>query len=367
MKPLPIGQSTDWNKGVRGAFQDLPDWHVGGNAFVLKKDKLKEYFPEIADKYPNLSLTVKVNHKFINKGFNMDRYIIKNIAWLNGYAPRVYEVCMVRDYHSEREYHAHIMEYIDGEFATTEEGYVLWDKYEQDLKNRFYVDRYGPASEASNFIDGKLVDFDEFVFGDKDQYEVQLVDRYTKTAYWGSTAAAYQDIPVIGIQGCRSYDRYIKMGIMDMDLTGKTVLDIGCSGGQVLYWAAKRNAKRIVGVDLPEIAKITFEMANFHEFFNIETVGCDLTQDNIQESVKQQTGLDQFDIVTIFSMNQHIGFHQYMRDLCKDTLYLETNAGQMPEVEIVEYPEQFGKLGYTSFEYKGEVKESGTRSLFICK
>jgi hypothetical protein len=365
-KELPIGQNVPWNRAVRGAFEDIEDWHVGGNAFILKKDKLEEYFPQIRERYPNLPITVKVNHKFINKGFEMNRYIIKNIAWLNGFAPRVYEVVWVRDPKTKMKYHAHIMEYVDGPFATTEEGYALWDKYELALQ-KYQVGRYGPANEAANFIGGKLVDFDEFCFLDKGKYGEELKERYQKIAYWGSEAAAYQDIPFIGVKGCRSYDRYEKFGMLDMDLKGKTVLDIGCSGGQVLYWARERGAKRIVGLDKSEIASVTFEMANFHEYFNIETIGCDLTQDNIQQLVREKTGLDKFDIVTIFSMNQHIGFHQYMRDLCGGTLFLETNAGQMPEIEMVEYPQKFREMGYTSFEYKGQVNESGGRSLFICQ
>ncbi|MFA5013925.1 MAG: class I SAM-dependent methyltransferase [Actinomycetota bacterium] len=369
IKKLPIiGDENEhfiWNMEVWGAFQDFPDCHVGGNSFILKKDKVSDYFPEIVKRFPNLLVTVKVNFQFQNDGFTMDKYIIKNIAWLKGFAPRVYDVIEVEDIDGSI-YKSHIVEYLEGSFPHKDRSPVLWNEYTEKLKE-FFIGVYGKDYYSANFINEKLIDFDEFKFDDKEKYKQDLYKRYQKTAFWGNDSKAYQHIPSIGIEGCRSYKRYELMGMSDMDLTGKTVLDIGCSGGQVLFWAKERNAERIVGVDTSEIANATFEMANFHEFFDIETVGCDLTQDNIQQLVKEETGLNQFDIVTIFSMNAHIGFHQYMRDLCKGTLFLECNAAEMEDIERIKYPKEFGKLGYTEFEYKGEVKESGTRSLFICR
>jgi len=360
-KKLPINIETSWSKSVAGKFKDLPDCFVGGNAIVLKPDKVKDYFPDI--KYPNVC--IKINFQFQNGGFNEDTAIIKNIAWLEGIAPRVYEIFQVFDTDTSI-YKAQVMEYIDGDFPTNDEAGLLWDEYEERLK-KYHIKRIDKDHWASNFKNKKLLDFDEFIFEDKQAYKNDLYNRYNKIAYWGSTSAPYQDIPSIGANGCRSSKRFELLGMNDLDLTGKTVLDIGCSGGQTLYWASERNAERIVGLDTKEIARITFEMANFHKRFNIETIGCDLTKDNIMELVKEKTGIDKFDYVIMFSVNWHIGFHQYMKDLCKDTLFLECNAAKMPEVEVKEYPKELKKLGYREFEYRGIVHESGGRSLFIVK
>jgi len=243
---------------------------------------------------------------------------------------------------------------------------LIWDKLVETLEP-YYIKYIGVDNRSSNIIGGKFVDYDEFYFKDKNAYKKDLYDRYTKTVYWGNPGSAYQDIPSIGINGCRSYKRFDLLGMTDLDLSGKTVLDIGCSGGQVLFWASEINADRIVGVDLPEIANVTFEMANYHEKFNIETVGCDLTRDDVQDLIYKKTGIKEFDYVVMFSINYHVGFHQYMKDLCKDTLFLECNAAKMEDIERKEYPEELRKLGYKEFEYRGQVNESGGRSLFICR
>ncbi len=364
IKKLPINIETPWHKSIDGAFEDLPDCHIGGNAIVLKPEKVKDYFPEIAEKYKNLSITIKINHRFQNEGFNPDNYIIKNIAWMEGFGVRVYEIMEVEDTDTTV-FKAQVMKYIEGDFPSINEARKLWSKYEKKLK-RYHIKRIDIDNWQANFKGNKLLDFDEFMFEDKEAYRKDLYDRYNKTAYWGSTSAPYQHIPRIGINGCRSEERFFKLGMMNLDLTGKTVLDIGCSGGQTLYWALERNAKRVVGIDTLEIARVTFEMANYHKKFNIETVGCDLTEHNVAEIIRKQTGIDSFDYVIMFSVNHHIGFHQYMKDLCKGTLFLECNAAKMPEIEVEEYPRDLALLGYTEFEYRGQVNESGGRSLFIC-
>ena len=367
-KKLPvIGNRNEhflWNKEVWGAFIDFPDCHIGKHSIVIKPDKVRDYLPEIFDRYPNLPICLKVNFDYPNKGFNINTYIIKNIAWLLGIAPRVYDIAKIEDTDG-RIYKTQILEYLIGEFPHKDDSPIIWESHLAYLAD-YYIGTYGIDWYSANFINDKLVDFDEFYFTNKKKYGRELKERFVKTAYWGSNTASYQDLPNLEIRGCRSHDRFKLLGMLDLDLTGKTVLDIGCSGGQALYWARERGAERIVGLDIPEIAKVAFEMANFHECFDIETIGCDLTQNNIQEIIKEKTGLDKFDIVVMFSVNAHIGFHQYMRDLCKETLFLECNAAKMENVEREEYPEELKKLGYTEFEYRGEVKESGTRSLFIC-
>lgn len=363
-RKLPVNCSRDkqaWNLKVKGAFKDLKDWHVGATAIVLKKDRLKTFFPEIAKKYPNLSLTVKINKVFVPGGFKADNYIIKNLAWLEGVGPRVYEICKINGYFAQ------VMEYIDQKYPSKEIAQKQWDEILEKLA-KYQVECQQKESYQSNFRGKKLIDFDFFKLSDKKKYLQDLTERFHKTACWGTNSqTSYQDLPVVEIKGSRTSKRFSLLEMDKLDLKGKTVLDLGCSGGQVLYWAAERGADRVVGVDTPEVARVAFEMANLHKYFKIETVGADLTKDDLQKIIKKQTGISKFDIVVMFSVNQHIGFHKYMRDLCKGILYLETNAADLPEVEVKEYPKKLKKLGYKEFKYKGEVNESGRRSLFICR
>jgi len=365
---IPFDDHNDprtWNRKIGGKFKDIKGYHIGGNSVVVPPEMMDEKLPEIIKHYPNLDLCAKINIRYINQTYNLDKYTIKNIAWLNGFGPRVYQVFDVKC-GEQLCYHAHLMEYIRGSHPSTNKAIKLWVKYEKKFE-KHHIKFFGRDLFPSNFIGRRLIDYDEFYLGNKKAYARRVRRDYKKHTFWGNPASPYQDIPMLRIKGCRSYDRFRLLGMDKLDLEGKTILDIGCSGGQVLFWAAERGAARIVGLDTPAIARVTFELANLYHYFNIETIGCDLNEDNIVELVKKQTGLDKFDYVVMFSVNAHIGFHQYMKDLCGGTLFLETNAAKMPEVERVEYPEILKKMGYTKFEYKGQVNESGGRSLFRCQ
>lgn len=366
-KLIPISTEKEWNYKVDGAFKDCGDFHVGGNSLVCKKGRLDKYFPRLAQMYPNLDVTIKI----VLRGQRMhdkDALIAKNIGWLNGVGPKVYREVVVKNVEGEEKYKAYIVEYVDGKYSkNTDEATKLWFNVKNKLESQGIAPRENDPY-SSNFRGNKLIDYEEYRFINKDKYKEELYKRYKRIAYWGNSSAPYQNIPSLGIFGSRTQDRFKLLDMEKLNLTGKTVLDIGCSGGQGLVWAYKHGADRIVGLDTPEIAKVTFEMMNFHRMFPIETIGCNLTDnDEVIRKVKSLTGIGKFDYVIMFSVNAHVGFHQYMRDFCKDTLFLECNAAKMPAEEVIEYPRELRKLGYSHFEYKGQVNESGGRSLFICQ
>lgn len=355
---LPVERIA--SKTLHGGFDETEYCFVGKDAVVLKPKYFAKSFPEYAKMYPNKRLTAKIYD--LTQPDSLDETCtIKNIGWLNGFAPRTYRLVAFKLRGDV--YPVQLMDYVEGDFTTPKETETLWKTHSTKLAKYGVKFRY-PEYYSANYIDGKLVDFGTFYFDNKDKYKNDLYDRFSHTAVWGNNKGdtSYQDMPWIGVPGGRTMDRYRILGLEESDLEGKTVLDIGCSGGQVLYFSSM--ADRIVGVDLPKIADVAFEMANFHGQFHIETVGCDLTGENVIETIYKQTGLKQFDVVFMFSVNHHIGFHKYMRKLCKDTLYLETNAARWDEKEW--YPEQLRKIGFTEFEHKGAVQESGGRELFIC-
>jgi len=362
-KSLDLPVERIWSKTINGGFDDVDGLHVGKFMVVIPPKLIKEYCPQLKRKYPHLPIGLKV-HDFTSKAetyLTEEATIAQNIGWLLDIAPRVYERTSIK--FDDEEFTAQVIEYVTGGFIELELVGERWDEYANKL-SKYHIQAKKHDHYCANFVGNKLVDFDFFYFTDKKAYKKDLEKRFVELAWWGSPANSYQNLPNLGIEGSRTHERFEKLDMMEMDLTGKTVLDIGCSGGQVLYWAAERNAERIVGLDKPTIADVCFEMANYHKFFNIETVGCDLTKDDIQKTVFKKTGLIQFDIVVIFSMNHHIGFHPYMKDLCKDTLLMESNAARWDEKEW--YPKQLKKIGYTQFEHRGVVNESGGRELFIC-
>lgn len=347
-----------------GAFISTKDFYVGKFCMVPKKGVLKKYCPELLKDYPaNITLKIYVYHTPINLSRVNRTIMIKRIAWLEGIAPKTYELIEIEA--NGEVYSAQIQEYIDELHPDNQvKASMLWNQCAEKL-SKYYISSKIADNTWANFRGDKLIDYDIFTIN-YSAYKKDLMERYRKTAWWGNSGNPYQSIPEMGIAGSRTYERYEKLGIANIDLTGKTVLDIGCSGGQVLNWALKNNAARVVGVDLPDVAKVTFELFNYYKHFNVETIGADLSKD-VTELVRTATGIEKFDVVTMFSMNQHIGFHKYMKDLCGGVLYLETNAGKMPDIEREWYPQELSKLGYTEFEYRGQVDESGGRSLFICR
>jgi len=355
-----------WDKEIWGGFKQGSCYFVGKNNILLTPEYFNREFPDIKKRYPDTEVTLKM---FDGGGAKVDlldieRTIIQNIAWMLGFAPRVYELLKIE--HKGKKLSAQVTGYVDGEFVEKEEGIRLWDIYEEKL-SQYHIRPTKVDHFQANFIADKLVDFGLFEFSDEEKYKADLYKRFNHVASWGNNKrdTSYQNIEEIGISGGRTTKRFELLGLDKLDLRGKTVLDIGCSGGQVLYWAKKHGADRVVGIDLPEIADVSFEMANYNGRFSIETVGSDLKEADVQKDVFLKTGLSSFDIVTMFSVNHHVGFHKYMRDMCKGTLYLETNAARTDEEDY--YPEQLKKLGYKSFEHKGQVDESGGRSLFVCK
>ena len=109
----------------------------------------------------------------------------------------------------------------------------------------------------------------------------EWVESQTGPDYW------YQTIPVkhgIVTPGKHDSRRRVEQMRLPEDLSGKTVLDIGCNSGMLCFECKRRGADRVVGIDLQAnrlaqartLAEITGLKVDFKEFdlFRAAELGC---------------------------------------------------------------------------------------------
>lgn len=169
-----------------------------------------------------------------------------------------------------------------------------------------------------NVVGGLWVDFQGSKFGH--DYEDRLKDLYLNTTYFGESK--YQTVPELGIAaGIRKSDiRYHDLGLDSYDFAGKTVIDIGCSGGVFLNYAMERGAKRAVGLDWERVITGAREVSNYLGHLNIDYHACDLNKP-LPAAVLE---LAPYDLVIFTSMITHVGVPDYLFGLGKE-LVLEIN------------------------------------------
>ena len=143
----------------------------------------------------------------------------------------------------------------------------------------------------------------------------EWVESQTGRNYW------YQTIPVKdGIITPGTVDSIQRLHLLAVpdDLSGKTVLDIGCNSGMLCFECKKRNADRVVGIDLQrnrleqartlaEIMALDIEFKEMDLFRAIELGQFDLV----------------FCIAVVTEVTDLIGALEVLKKVTRETLYLE--------------------------------------------
>ena len=112
--------------------------------------------------------------------------------------------------------------------------------------------------------------------------------------------------------------RFLKPFVPD-DLTGKSVLDIGCNAGFFSFEMKKRNAARVVGVDImPHVlAQARFLSHWFKQPIELRELG-----------VYDIESLGQFDVVVFIGVLYHLRHPLYalekVASVCRETMYLQS-------------------------------------------
>ena len=271
----------------------------------------------------------------------------QNLFALEGFAPRVYDIALVNGTHW-----AQVTDYV------TDDG----GKFDRAACRTQVVDRYqvrtrGGDQNPANWIGSQMVDFQHhFVHP---AYEVALKRRCTAGAAWGARSDAYQAAGLaMDSQRTNAAERARAMGWDEVDFAGATVLDVGCNLGEMCQEAHDRGARRVVGVDLPHVAKLAYEVANWRSYWNLDFVGAQLPSGSGQ--IAQQTGIDVFDIVLALSAKQTRP-DPWAFALCKRVCFFE---GHVPDREETWRPVL--ERRFERVEFLGATRDHGVRPVFRC-
>jgi len=276
-------------------------------------------------------------------GLVWDATRVQNIFSIYDIAPRVYALFIFEQ--NGKKYLAQLTDDL-GEHKIMQEGLKAKDMVNEIFSRIIEVCRkhriiFFKDGRGKNIVKDKWVDFQGFSF-EKD-YQQNLIKRIDKIANW-HPPKNYQTISAVNLQGRRNTEeRIIKLGLDEIDFKGKTVLDIGCSAGVFCHYAYDKGAKKVVGLDLPERAKIASELAYYLGYFNNDYYGVNLKKETY-ESLSKKIGIDKFDIVLFLSMSYHVGYPDYIYKFCKELLVYEGNARDNDKECMIKIAEDFDKI-----------------------
>jgi hypothetical protein len=261
-----------------------------------------------------------------------DTIRMQNIANFHGLAPRAYSLDVV-DY-EDKKCVAKLTDFVEGQPTTT--SMEPLDKVLKQFGVLYHQEciDYG----MNNFINNQLVDFQ--TIGLDEEIYLKKITEILQTNVFGFL---YQDVPEIDLNTHRNIRvRTKSLGLDDVSFTGKTVLDIGCSNGMFCNYFHQRGAKRVIGLDIEELAFAAKHLSNYLKNYNIDYYGVDLKKETY-ENLRKMIGIDKFDIILFLSMNAHVGIPDFIMDFCGGDVYFEKSGGEINEKEVDSFLKLFIK------------------------
>ncbi|MDD5006365.1 MAG: hypothetical protein PHS34_07715 [Candidatus Omnitrophica bacterium] len=290
----------------------------GQNVEVYKPKGLNELYAR-----KDLCLKVFTNSKEVwghprgvGRSPILESTIVQNLMALRNFAPRVYDIVLINGKTAQ------VTKFITGRGGRVK----ISDE-------RFHIDPM-EIQTGYNFIGGKLVDWQGSVFKDFKAYKEKILKKaITGVSNRGAGVGAYQSHPVF--EGLRDTEERLRKYKLP-DFRGKTVLDIGCNYGMISRAVCDRGAKRVVGIDWPEVVAISQELAFLDGYFNIDFIGADI-KGFTKEKLKSATDIDKFDIHLFLAMENWVGWPEFVKNC--DTLVYEGHGENRP-FKIYDYTKQ---------------------------
>lgn len=262
----------------------------------------------------------------------VEAVIIQNLCAWNDLAPRVYEIVGLK--WEGKIYPALVVDDLgeSSDMVGYEERTNLMEKINKLGKKYGFTTEYEDIGQATNFMKGKFVDFQGFKL--EPNYRDRLIKRYRDNAKWAENT--YQTVPELGIDGYRNNERRAELMELDkLDFTGKSVLDIGSSGGFYCRYAKERGANRVMGVDFPEVSDVAFEVSNYLGFYDIDFMRMTLEKDR-----DYNFGFS-YDIIFYLSVYRYFEYAPFLK---KARMVIYEHNGDVPEeVAIEQFSKDFPK------------------------
>ncbi len=269
---------------------------------------------------------------------------IQNLFAWHDLAPKVYDIAYVND-----RCYAQVTQ-----FADLLPQISVDKKIAPELKTRYMLDTRWDMN-PKNWLNGRMLDFQAWRFGDKDLYKQRLIDEAYKNGAWGSRSEPYSPPGRFPVPSQRDVDHRIdlmKLNEMDHLFQTRSVLDIGCNLGGICTSVAELGAKRVTGIDLPHVVETAMEISNWLGYWQIDYRGMRLPSSE---------AIGQHDIVFALSVDRQIGYGKWMADLCSTLFYLEGHVADHDYTFMERLERDFSKV-----EYLGATKDHGPRPVFRC-
>lgn len=288
----------------------------------------------------------------------LDASKIQNILWMEGLAPRVYEIVTV-DINGEKHW-GQLTDLIPEEKRgpmLPEVGLKLLD-----VLKRFGITRTSIDPNKNHQYIDQRVDMSHYYFHG-DTYKNVVIEMVNKQAGWGSNPRTYQGVSELGIEGQRDLAARLPVYQFDkIDFQGKTVLDYGGSSGHMGRECLDRGASRVVSLDLEAVSQAGQHLSNYLGYFNIDFYGGNFRHDHdVYSEIKSLTGLNQFDVVLYLSCQQLL-MPDYLDQIVGEVFILE---GHVPDKEITYRPVL--EKAFREVNFVGATRDHGPRPVFICK
>lgn len=320
----------------------LKIWLYPVHTDELGSIKWSRYFP----------MKHEIGLSIYDRGSLLNCLIAQNFAAKFDLAPKIFGICLIESTSGSR----HLA-------ALTEDARRLPDRQlDADVIIRQlggFCDEYGleapfgDMETLGNFVNGRLVDW---------QYSRPCGghEAFVKKVYLENTQfgeSKYQTAPVIDVEeGIRdTIQRLSDLGIDRIEMKGRTVLDIGCNGGQFLNYAAAQGARYCCGVDWPKVAESASYLSNYIGHFNIKYIGAALHVDFPAAEASKEP----FDLILFLSMTTHVGTPDYLHGLGKRMILEVNHPYQVAEALAAIEPHWW-------YRFRGKARDHGDRHIFNC-
>jgi len=163
--------------------------------------------------------------------------------------------------------------------------------------------------------------------------------------------------------------RFTAMGIKEYSFTGKTLLDIGCNVGHMLFEATTCGFPISYGLEQASyIVEAGSAIANYLKVFDRIVIQQADANSLTKNGLKTLTGKEKFDIVFCFAVDGYVknpeAFYRLLKDITGEVLYFEPNNHKINwNVDVLL------KLGFRTVEkviVPYDKNTGSVRNCFVC-